>query len=400
MTGKLGFAAKLALAAVMVWTMEPVPLAAATQQETARDAAFAQMFAAPTNRAAMLAYARASLDLRDFEAAIATLERLVALEPDNTEARHQLALAYFALGSNAISEQKLRALATSDDAQTASRAAPYLRAASSRAAPSAISGAASIGGTAASRASDRALDAAITLTWRQDMGTAGTAQWLTDLAASTRRYHDQSGQPSDNSVTLRSGPQWRIGPDAEGPVVQPYLLVTAARDIIDAEEVRYGAGGMLQARLGQRGGLTADLAFGTLDTRTDGRGQFTDIALGGSYRLGDATIARLRLSQQQDRGLTSANQTAQQAKLDLWHSFRPAFSTLARDWRVGTMVQHGTITSDSRDYQETTASVMGRMWVTQQGYLDAALGQSRQDEGAPNVAQRSNWLSLRLGWEF
>lgn len=400
MTGTLGRAAKFALTAVMIWAMAPAPLAAATPQQAARDAAFAQMFAAPTDRAAMLAYARASLDLRDFEAAIATLERLVALEPANAEARQQLALAYFALGSNAISEQKLRALASGDDAQSSARAAPYLRAATSRAAPSAVSGAASLGGTAASRASDSAFEAAITLTWRQDMGTAGTAQWLSDLAASTRRHHNQDGQPSTNSITLRSGPQWRIGSDAEGPLVQPYLLVTATRDINSDAAQRYGAGGVLRARLGQRGGMTADLAFGALDTQTDGRGQFTDIALGSSYRLSDATIARVRLSQQQDRGLTSPNQTAQQAQLDLWHSFRPAFSTLPRDWRLGAMVQHGTITSSSRDYSDTTTSVMGRIWLSHQGYLDAALGQSRQSEGAPNDTQRVNWVSLRLGWEF
>jgi len=397
---KCGSAARWAVALVLGWAMVAAPQAAASPQEAARAAAFARMFAAPTDRGAMLDYLRASLELRDFEAVIATLERLVALEPNNTQARQQLALAYFALGSNAISAEKLRPLAGSADAQTAARAAPYLRAASDRAAPSAISGTASIGGTAASRARDASVETAITLAWRQDIGTAGTAQWLTDLAASARRHHDQGGQPTASTFALRSGPQFRIGPNAESPLARPFLVVTATRDIHGNQELRYGAGGVLRARLGQRGGLIADLAFGALETQTNGRGTFVDIALGGSYRFSAATTVQVRLAQQDQRGLLTPNQTAQQAKLDLWHSFRPSFSTVARDWRLGAMVQRRTIVSASRDYQETMAGVMGRMWLTQQVYLDATLGQSRKDEGAPNAAQSTNWLTLRLSWEF
>lgn len=397
---KFRSAAGWAVALVLGWAMVPVPEAAASPQEAARAAAYARMFEAPTDRGAMLDYLRASLELRDFEAVIATLERLVALEPNNAQARQQLALAYFALGSNAISAEKLRPLASSADAQTAARAAPYLRAASDRAAPSAISGTASIGGTAASRAQDNSVETALTLTWRQDMGTAGTAQWLTDVAASARRHHDQGGQPTASIFALRSGPEFRIGPDAESPLAQPFLVMTATRDIHGNQELRYGAGGALRARLGQRGGLIADLAFGTLDTQTNGRGSFVDMALAGSYRLSAATTVQVRLSQHNQRGLLAPDQTAQQARLELSHSFRPTFSTLARDWRLGAMVQRRTIVSASRDDQETMAGVMGRMWLTQQVYLDAALGQSRKHEGAAIAAQSTNWLTLRLGWEF
>lgn len=399
MTSMTGSGAPLALAALLACGMATAT-AAASPQEQARAAAFERMFNAPTDRGAMLDYAKASIALRDFEAAMAVLERLVTLEPDNAEARRQLALAYFALGSNALAEQQLRRVADGGDAQAAARAEPYLRAAADRAAPVALSGTVSLGGTASTRETDSTMETGLTLSWRQDLGTAAGSHWLTEVSAFARSYGNRPGQPTETMLALRSGPVLRIGPDAESPVLQPYALLTSEAEANGDDEVRLGIGASLRARVGQSGGITGDLSFGALERGTTGRGEFVSLALGGSYRLSDATTVRLRLSQDDRRGLSVPDETKRQATLDVWYAFRPAFFDVPRDWRVGTMLRHVTVRSEIRDYHETSVGVAGRIWLTERGYLDTAIGRSRRAEAAPAVPVSSNWVTVRLGWEF
>ncbi|OZA16902.1 MAG: hypothetical protein B7Y02_02765, partial [Rhodobacterales bacterium 17-64-5] len=84
-------------------------LAQDTAAVAERQAILTQMLAAPTDRELMRRYAALSVQLRDFEAAAATLERLVALEPGNSSARLELAVAYFALGNYDLAEYHLQA---------------------------------------------------------------------------------------------------------------------------------------------------------------------------------------------------------------------------------------------------------------------------------------------------
>ena len=73
------------LATAAAFAFLSAPLAAQDVSAT-RDAVFQQMLADPSNREIMSEYARLSVQLRDFEAAAATLERLVDLDPANTPA--------------------------------------------------------------------------------------------------------------------------------------------------------------------------------------------------------------------------------------------------------------------------------------------------------------------------
>jgi hypothetical protein len=392
--------AALALAVMTAIGFPFIVAASAPTPEQTRDAAFERMFNAPTDRGAMLDYARASIALRDFEAAMAVLERLVALEPDNAEARRQLAMAYFALGSNVLAEQQLLRVAQSGDAAVAARAEPYLRAAADRAAPSQVSGSFSLGGTASSNDQDSLTETRLTLSWRQDLGTAAGNYWLTNLSGFARRYDNRTGQPVETLLSLRSGPVLRIGPDAESPVLQPYAFLMTEKDIDSDHTRRLGLGAVLRARVGQNGGLTGDLSFGQLDADRNGRGHFTTLAIGGSYRLSKATMIRLQLAQDDRRGLSAPDEVRRQATMDIWHSFRPAFTDLPRDWRVGAILRHATIDSAIRDYQDTSVMLAARMWLTGNGYVETALGRSRQKEAVPATSVSSNWITLRLGWEF
>ena len=95
----------IVLAALMA--VAPSASSGETRQEL-----FDALFQKPDARDLMLRYARRVASEGDFEAAVATLERLVDLEPANQEARLELARAYFALGQNAVAAQVLdRALA-------------------------------------------------------------------------------------------------------------------------------------------------------------------------------------------------------------------------------------------------------------------------------------------------
>jgi Flp pilus assembly protein TadD len=81
--------------------------------EAERAAVFARMLDAPADRSLMAAYAQLSIQLRDYEAAAATLERLIDLEPANATARLELATAYFAMGNYPLAEYHLNAAAAS-----------------------------------------------------------------------------------------------------------------------------------------------------------------------------------------------------------------------------------------------------------------------------------------------
>jgi len=68
--------------------------AQSTQQLTQqRDAVFQQLLEDPNDRDLMIRYAQLSVELREFEAAAATLERLVDQEPGNSVIRAELGIA-------------------------------------------------------------------------------------------------------------------------------------------------------------------------------------------------------------------------------------------------------------------------------------------------------------------
>jgi predicted Zn-dependent protease len=128
------------LAASMV-----VPVAATAQSgslDSQRQAVFAQLIASPADRALMLAYARLSVQMRDFEAAAATLERFLDLDPGNTAARVELATAYFALGAYGVAQYHLAAAAASGGltAEQAEQVARYRAETEARQAPHQITG--------------------------------------------------------------------------------------------------------------------------------------------------------------------------------------------------------------------------------------------------------------------
>ena len=67
-------------------------------------ALFEQLLAEPDNIDVMFAYAKVSIELEDYEAAISTLERLLIYRQDIPLIRLELAVAYFNLGSYEVAK--------------------------------------------------------------------------------------------------------------------------------------------------------------------------------------------------------------------------------------------------------------------------------------------------------
>jgi len=84
-----------------------------------RDRVFAELLKDPTNPDLNLRYAQISAKLGDVEGAIATLDRLLLVKPDLTEARVQLGLLYTQIGSYDMARGYLQPVADQPDAPAA-----------------------------------------------------------------------------------------------------------------------------------------------------------------------------------------------------------------------------------------------------------------------------------------
>ena len=180
-------------------TLPATPAAAQSAElERQRAAVFAQMIAAPADPALMRSYAQLSVQLRDFEAAAATLERFVDLDPGNAGARLELAIAYFALGAYAVAEYHLAAVAaagglTPEQAATVAR---YRDEAARREAPNQLSGRVALGRSWLRETDGDGLTGSFELDWRLDMGGRNADAWVTQLSA-------QSYQAGEASLAVR-----------------------------------------------------------------------------------------------------------------------------------------------------------------------------------------------------
>jgi tetratricopeptide (TPR) repeat protein len=162
--------------------------------EAERAAVFARMLDAPADRSLMAHYARLSIQLSDFEAAAATLERLIDLEPANATARLELATAYFAMGNYPLAEYHLNAAAASgalSAEQLASAEAYRGAAAGTRNAPSRISGSVAAGIVSAD--GEIGVLGTGALTWSLDLGDANATQWVTQIGLSTYQLDADPG---------------------------------------------------------------------------------------------------------------------------------------------------------------------------------------------------------------
>ena len=212
-------------AAILLVTAAPtLAQTNAAALESQRQAVFDELFRAPADPALMLEYARLSVQLRNYEAAAATLERLLDIDPGNSGARFELAVAYFALGSHDVARYHFDLAAAAGTLPPAQleRLTDYQQINEGRDLPSTLTGFIALGGQQidGGATDETATIGRFGLTWRQDMGGANANYWLTEFQAAA---FSGGALVDRQSVALRTGPVFRLTGTAFGPQLQPYL---------------------------------------------------------------------------------------------------------------------------------------------------------------------------------
>lgn len=226
---------------------------------------FEAMTASPGDLDAMFAYAAVSMRLRDYEAAIATLERMLIFEPDLPRVRLELGVAYFRLGSYEVARTYFEdALAADPPDAVVERVQPFLAAIEERTARNAFSGFVSLGLVYSSNANlgpedrefettfgvaqlpddatgegDVGLRLSAGLRHDYDLRLAREANWITSLAYSGLRYREVDEGDFD-VVQVETGPRIALDARAFGPKARPFALGGFVRS---EHEPLYGFGG-------------------------------------------------------------------------------------------------------------------------------------------------------------
>lgn len=395
----------------------PVPATAQNAAlERQRSTVFAQMLAAPSDRALLLEYARLSVRLRDFEAAASTLERFLDFDPDNAEARAELATAYFALGAYDVAEYHLAAAAASGGltAEQLERVARYRDETDARQSPHQITGRVALGQSWARESDQRGTFGTAQLDWRFDMGGPNAHEWLTQLAFS--RYAPGEVAFSDRQVTrLRTGPEFRLTGDGFGPRLQPYVELLWFREDLnlggatDYNSVAFGIA--YQNPHNAFWTSHADLQFGEADLRDpfEDDFEFRDMSIGVTYRPSRETRIRGTIGWRHEDEINTAfpqYETTRNLRLEALHVFDTGWQNLprrweARGWLTREMVEQGDTTAVLTEYTDTGFGVGLRAFLTDEFFVEARGARLDRDyDDAFTASERETVYSLQIGWEF
>jgi tetratricopeptide (TPR) repeat protein len=367
-----------------------LPGAAGASTEAERDAVFARLLRAPDDRALMLQYARLSVALREYEAAVSTLERMLRLAPDDAETRFELGIAYFALGSAELAAHHFAVLG--DGAALPPDQAAELRAykAQNEAAQriSRITGRVSAG--VATEDGVRGNTATVALNWRIDMGTAAPAFWLTDVLGTVLRY-SQGSSGNARGFVLRTGPMFSLDGTAYGPHLRPYAELRSERDLVGEDRRGIAVGLQLRNTHSAQWSSFADLRHGRLEAADlDIDLDETELSFGGTWRPSRDTLLRLSARIRDESGSSAGSRRWTGLRLDAVQEFRPGALAVPRNWTVSAYLQtdrikwrDGVNLTEHRD----SAGIALRAFVTRSVFVDAS---------ARNMRWRSD-LALREG---
>jgi tetratricopeptide (TPR) repeat protein len=400
-----GASLALCLAFAMAGLATSADAQSATAMEAERAAVFERMLNAPADRTLMAQYARLSIELRDYEAAAATLERLIDLEPANATARLELATAYFAMGNYPLAEFHLNAAAASGalSPEQLASAEAYGSAAQDRDAPSRFSG--NVAAGIVSVDGDVGLMGTGALTWSIDLGDANATEWITQIWASSYELDDDPGTARSDSqrLTLRTGPRFQLTGAAFGPRIQPYLKFEALR-VPDAATSDYDAvfvGLTYQNAHSAAWTSFADAAigWGELDA-TVADVDFREFSLGVTYRPSREALYRLTLSfESEDTATRNEDETG--VRLDYSRDFNGPLALTTPDWRAGAFASVDwrdiTDTGVANDETVTAAGLSLRAYLNDDIYVETR-GTHVNRDGATDRSETI--LSMQLGLEF
>jgi hypothetical protein len=241
---------------------QPAPLPSAE-----RRALFERMRANPADLELMFAFAAMAVREGDYEAAIATLERMLIFNPDLPRVKLELASAYYRLGAYDVARMHFDdVLAADPPPEVRDAVAPFLAEIDRRTATSAFSGFFSLGAVWSSNANlgpqDREVrapfpggvgllpeDAVAAPSWgarigaavthRYDLGGATENAWISTASYTGLRYASESAGEFD-FVDVTTGPRLTVDGRQFGTTVRPFAQGGFLRS---ADEPLYSFGG-------------------------------------------------------------------------------------------------------------------------------------------------------------
>ncbi|MBA98021.1 MAG: hypothetical protein COB29_09115 [Sulfitobacter sp.] len=378
-----------------------VPSIAETSAE--RQSLFQAMLRQPANTDLMLQYARQAVKDQDFEAAVATLERLVDRDPASVEARSELAAAYFALGANEVALYHLNILQGSDaltpDQQR--QMARYAEEAQDRTATSSFSGFAQAGFAVLGDNGKVGATASMGLVHRYDPDGPGGTVFITTLRADYLDF-GSSTTTGQRSIAFTYGPSLRLAGTQYGPVLRPYLAVRSTHDNkIAFDRDALGFGLSLEAPLTQSWSAFANLEGGR--SRYDAStvdGNYVDGQLGLIWFPGrDASVRGSVISQNVDIADPLIESDFRAVRVDFQKRLRPSFA--GHDWKVSGFVQTETdsFTSGREDKVKRVGAAL-QAYVTETVYINGEVQFYDRKSNVIGFEKSEPLFSMTVGMEF
>ncbi len=381
------------------------PLQAQSDLAGQRQAVFDLMFEDPTNRDLMMEYARLSAQMGDFETVAATLERLIALEPGNAEARLALAQAYTAIGAVPLSNYHLGVLSQSPNAapETAARSAAIQQANADQTNPNRLSGRVIAGASWQGESGTSGFTGSVQLDWRLRLSGAHAPDWRTQIGATAFAAGD-GGTADRQLIRLRTGPEFRITGETQGPRLQPYLQLEASRDDDGNDLNQIGLGLFYLNAFSDRWGGFADLSLARADNlTTDEDVTLANLSLGALYRATSNTALRFALTFENQDG-SIEDRRSRGARVNLTHSFDAPFGNAPQDWVLSgfAIAQRIDVTGGTSPRDDTLYGLGAglRVFLSDDLFLDTQIARSLRDSTLAGFDTSETTLSLSLGWEF
>ena len=329
-------------------------------------AQFTEMFNNPDNVELMYAYALTSIKLRDYEAAISTLERILIFRPDTPRVEIELGAAYYRIGSYTIAryyfEEAKADPSTPED--LIERADAFLEEIDSRTRTSTLVGAVSLNTIVTSNAnngppsrlidlsglrvrlngpnvtaqSDVGASVSIQATHIYDLNGLNEDNWRTNISVFSERYDSTKSGAADVFI-VRTGPQLALDDDRHGPKIRPYVEFDHVRSSEDPLYTTAGVGAEVTDTVDETMSLFSDLRLGWRDYHNDGVQNLDGLQVRGvaglNYFHSDPLSLRALVLFEYD-GASTRSQRAVEAGVGLGarYNYNSGFENAGRLWTV------------------------------------------------------------------
>lgn len=288
--------AGLALSALSVSATAQTLLTGEAELRQKQADQFQAMFDRPEDLDLMFAYALTSIQLKDFEAAISTLDRMLIFNPALVRVRLELAASYFRIGSYPIARHYFIQVAENPDADETlkARANEFLDVIDQRTRENYITGVIAanaifttnanngpstrdvifrdqiveLTGDDVTSQTDIGASIALQATHVYDLGGVTEDSWRTNVALYSQRFASTEDGAAD-VVVLRTGPQLSADEDRYGVKIRPFIEFDHVRSSNDALFTTLGGGFEVQNTVNSKLTLTGELRLGYREFHSD-----------------------------------------------------------------------------------------------------------------------------------